>query len=381
MLCLAIETSCDDTSIAILEYPDTNNFYEKLSQTVVLSSKVSSQIDIHSEYGGVVPEIGARLHATNIISVLDQTILEVANLKRLSKDELFASLDIIAVTTTPGLASALKVGIEEAKAISHFVTLKTGKSLLIVNVNHLQGHIASSFLENYSENNQDEIFPHLHLLVSGGNSQTIKIESKEAWGRGEFNIIGKTLDDAAGECFDKTARMLGLKYPGGVSLAKIAGVIDMNYYELNRGMLKQPKDSYDLSFSGLKTQVRYLAQDFETVENCYKYEEYLKMGEIQLLIENDLKALENLNISKLVFVKKLAISIQSMVVEQLTRQIKKAYKQGGIKTIGLSGGVSANLLLRQNLAKSIAKPLFKPHLKYTGDNAAMIGFAAILQTP
>ncbi|MGL4757942.1 MAG: tRNA (adenosine(37)-N6)-threonylcarbamoyltransferase complex transferase subunit TsaD [Patescibacteria group bacterium] len=361
MICLAIETSCDDTSVAILQFDDHSIFEDILNSTKILSSVVSSQVKTHALYGGVIPEIGARLHTTNFQPVMLEAITQAINQLKITTEEFWKDLNLIAVTNEPGLNSALKVGIEEAKAIKHFLKKNYDNNVALIKVNHLKGHIASSFLE--SESKIDNPFPHLHLLVSGGNTQILHLNS---WS--DSKIVGKTVDDAVGECYDKTSRMLGFKYPGGVGLARTAGLEAGNYINLNKAMLNE---SLNTSFSGLKTQVRYITQGVE-IEG-FEYEKYLNEKEIE---ELRISKIEELS-PKLKFVKESCISIQTVCTEQLKRKLKSALSKYESKTIGLSGGVSANLHLREELTK-LEKQLYKPLLKYTGDNAAMIGMAGVL---
>lgn len=365
MLCLAIETSCDDTSVAILEYSNSLNFEDICNNTRVLSMVVSSQISVHENYGGVIPELGARLHTTNFQHVLIEAIEKAVVELKITLDEFWIRLNIIAVTSEPGLSSALKVGLEEAKALKYYINNICNNNVEIIKVNHLKGHIASAFLS------KDELvtnpFPHLHLLVSGGNTQMIKLTS---WLDSE--IIGKTVDDAVGECYDKTARMLGFKYPGGVSLAKTAGMESGNYFKLNKAMVN---DSLNLSFSGLKTQIRYLVQKAK-IEGL-EYDKNLEPYELDTLTKPNLE--DNLSdlSPKLEFITNMCISIQTICTEQMVRKFKLALKKDLYRTIGVSGGVSANLMLRTSLSDLKLK-LYTPSLKLTGDNAAMIGLAGIL---
>ena len=227
------------------------------------------------------------------------------------------------------------------------------------------------------------VFPNLHLLVSGGNSQLILLQNPF-----ELKIIGQTLDDAAGECFDKTARMFGLSYPGGVSLAKIAGLDDSNYLNFPVSMKNNPELNF--SFSGLKTAVRYFVQKNELLN----YEEKLSEIELQELLNGDLKTLTTPKPSvsplqkgylqpkpKLILIKKLCISIQTVIVEQLIIKVKKAIKEHKPNSIGISGGVSANRLLRQKIQEiADGKSIFIPDLTLTGDNAVMIGLAGAVIT-
>jgi N6-L-threonylcarbamoyladenine synthase len=361
MICLAIETSCDDTSVSVLEFQDSSTFEEIVSYTRVIASVTSSQISTHAQYGGVIPELGARLHTTNFQPVMLQAInIAILDLG-ITLEEFWSTLDLVAVTSEPGLNSALKVGLEQAKALRYYLVNNYDNQVAVVKVNHLKGHIASSFLENGVV--ESSPFPHLHLLVSGGNTQILKLDS---WHKS--SIVGKTVDDAVGECYDKTSRMLGFKYPGGVGLAKTAGLENHNYIKLNKAMINE---SLNTSFSGLKTQVRYITQALE-IEG-YVYEQYLSPEEI-LTLQDPSTPLLN---PKLKFIKQACISIQSICNEQLVRKIKSAIIKHEPISLGLSGGVSANLLLRQELS-TLGFTLKKPHLKYTGDNAAMIGLAGIL---
>ena len=469
MLILSIETSCDETSIAFLESSfdselSSENFVEYINSFDNLAHTISTQITTHAEYGGVIPEIGARLHAEQIHYLFEQTILKVFEGKKLIQNypdsfavtpprgvlnaksnnlnfndpkarEFLAKIDYISVTAEPGLKSALRVGEEFAKTIQFYLNLKLNRKVEVLKVNHLKGHVFSSFfnvkekvlmgtseLSNEGilksnelltnllslasarqvqdderlmvvlENTPSEgvkpkvsgllssknIFPHLHLLVSGGNSQLILLRNPY-----EFQIIGQTLDDAAGECFDKTARMFGLSYPGGVSLARIAGLQNTNYLDLPVSMKNNPELNF--SFSGLKTAVRYFVQKNELVN----YEEKLSETELQELLTTDLEALTTPKPSvsplqkgyvqpnpKLILIKQLCISIQSVIVEQLIIKAKKAIKEFKPNSIGISGGVSANSLLRQKIQEiADGKPVFIPDLTLTGDNAVMIGLA------
>jgi N6-L-threonylcarbamoyladenine synthase len=428
MLILAIETSCDETSIAFLESGfetelNSQNFLEYINSFEILAHKISTQVATHAEYGGVIPEIGARLHAEQIHFLFEQTVLEAIRNKSTATElhpqldwgspttenenptekepfnfndpitqDFLSNIEYICVTTEPGLKSALRVGEEFAKTVQYYLDLKLNKKTEIVRVNHLKGHIFSSFHElphrfaeplegantNYlgSKTNINDFklhpsvsykdpFPHLHLLVSGGNSQLLLVKSPF-----EIEIVGHTLDDAAGECFDKTARMFGLQYPGGVSLARIAGIENTNYLDFPVSMKNNPELNF--SFSGLKTAVRYFVQKNELLN----YEEKLSDTELELLLN---KNLEELIEPKLILIKKLCISIQSVITEQLANKVKKAIKEFEPKSIGISGGVSANRLLKQKIQiLAGGKPVNIPDLSLTGDNAVMIGLAGAI---
>lgn len=306
--CLAIESSCDETSMSIIK----NGTYEVA--TVVLS-----QIDIHALYGGVVPEIASRSHLENITIVLDE-ILKKAKMS-------LGDIDIIGVTYGPGLIGSLLVGLECAKTIS----LVTGKPL--VPVHHIAGHIYANNLEKRLE------FPLIALVVSGGHTDLIYMDKDYS-----FKKIGSTLDDAVGEAYDKVAKILGLEYPGGPRIDKLAKIGKDNYnlpYPLD-------DDSYNFSFSGLKSAVINLAHNHRQ-----------KGLEIN---QND-----------------LATSFQNVVVDVLVDKTIRAAKEYGVKEIMLAGGVSANRGLREKMKEQVAMledvQLSLPPMKCCTDNAMMIALA------
>ena len=305
---LAIETSCDETSMAIIR-----NGNECVHMTVL------TQMDRHADFGGVVPEIASRMHAENITLVLD----DVLSKSKLTKDD----IDAIAVTYAPGLMGSLLVGLECAKAIS----MVWNKPLIAVN--HIAGHIYANNLVRTME------FPLLALVVSGGHTDLVIMEDDY-----KFKVLGSTLDDAIGESYDKVARVLGLKYPGGPEVEKLASIGD-DTYSLPVAM---NDDSYNFSFSGLKSRVVNLVHN-----------EAQKGNEINR---------EN-----------LAKSFQVAAVSQLTKKIEKALKEYDIKYMIIAGGVSANKYLREEVQKVADEHdvlLSVPDFKYCTDNAAMIGCAA-----
>lgn len=305
MIGLTIETSCDETSVAILR-----------DGREVLSNIVSTQIEIHKNYGGVVPEIASREHISNISYVVEEAIRE-AGIN-------FSDLEYIGVTYGPGLIGALLVGVSYAKALAYALNIP------IVPTHHIAGHIAANYL-TYKELEPE----FLSLVVSGGHTHLIYVKDYT-----EFEILGKTRDDAVGEAFDKVARTLGLKYPGGPEVSKLA--------KLGKPSYKLPKtkfEDYDFSFSGIKTAVINIAH---------------KEGE--KLIKED-----------------LAASFENTVCEELVSTTIRVMKDKNINKIALAGGVSANLKLRELLKSEAEKNGFEvylPDLKYCTDNAAMIGAAA-----
>ncbi len=312
MKILGIETSCDETSIAILEI--------QKNKIKVLSNIVSSQVKIHAPYGGVVPGLAAREHEKNLKPVFEKALKE-------SKTKI-PQIDLIAVTQGPGLEIALWKGINFAKWLAQ----KLGKPLIAIN--HLEGHIYSNFLKPNKIK-----FPALNLIVSGGHTQLVLMTNY-----GKYKIIGETQDDAAGEAFDKVSKMMNLGYPGGPIISKFAEKGNSKKYNLPRPMLNQK--NYDFSFSGLKTAVLYLLKD---------------LGQIDERIKID-----------------IAASFQQAVIDVLIQKTIKAAKEYKVKSILLSGGVSANKLLRKTLEKETKRlKLFysQPELQYTGDNAAMIALA------
>ena len=307
---LAIETSCDETAAAVVE--DNN----------VLSSVVSSQVDLHARYGGVVPELAGRAHLDLLTPVVAQALLE-ANVP--DRPGGGPAIDAVAATVGPGLIGSLLVGVSAAKALA----LVWG--VPFVGVNHLEGHLAAAFLEE-----SDLEFPMVVLLVSGGHTLLVDMR-----GPGRYSILGQTIDDAAGEAFDKVARLLGLGYPGGPIIDEMAMAGDAKAVEFPRSLVGE---GYDFSFSGLKTSVlTYVRKNPEAA------------------------------------VHDVAASFQEAVVDVLVTKARRAALELGAKALGLAGGVAANSLLRERtLDVCIAEGIhpFIPSRSLCTDNAAMIGVAA-----
>ena len=318
MIILGIESSCDDTSVAVIR------------DTVLLSNVLASQ-EVHRLYGGVIPELASRAHQQNIIPVTHRA-LDMASVR---PDEINA----IAFTRGPGLMGSLLVGTSFAKGLS----LATGAPL--VEVNHLQGHILSHFIDVPEKQLPHPAFPFLCLLVSGGHSQIVVVKNFL-----EFEIIGQTIDDAAGEAFDKCAKVMGLPYPGGPVVDKLAALGNPLAFRF-----AQPKvGGFDYSFSGLKTSFLYFLRD--------------------KLVENPNFIQENTN--------DLCASLQHTIIEILLRNLIKAAKQTNIKEIAVAGGVSANSGLRNRLTDEGAKRgwnVYLPELRFTTDNAAMIAITGYYQ--
>jgi N6-L-threonylcarbamoyladenine synthase len=339
MLIFSIETSCDETAIAILKFNKKGKFK-------VLANQISSQIKIHAEWGGIVPNLAAREHSKNILPVMKKTLKE-AGLK-------LEEIDLFAVTQGPGLIPALLLGTNVAKTLSYFYQKP------LIGVHHIEGHIYSNFIEKNQGNLQKFNFPILNLVISGGHTQLILMKNHL-----EYEIIGETQDDAVGEAFDKVAKMLGFEYPGGPIISREANSTEelikndkiANKYldiKLPRPMLNS--GDLNFSFSGLKTSVLYFYQ--------------------KLLKENPTK-------SELILWKKsITKAFQDAVVDVLKNKTLKAIEIHQPKTVLLSGGVSANSkifeTLKGELENKYPEIIFNsPEKSLCGDNAVMIGVAGI----
>ncbi len=310
IIILAIESSCDETSVAIVK-----------NGREVLSNVISSQIDTHRVFGGVVPEIASRKHIEVIDLVIDEA-LEQANKN-------FSDIDAIAVTYGPGLVGALLVGVSYAKSLAY--TLKKP----LIPVHHIEGHIYANYIED-----KDLKPPFISLVISGGHTHIVYVEDY-----GKFKILGKTRDDACGEAFDKVARTIGLKYPGGPEIDKLARTGDKYAIELPRVMIDT--DDYDFSFSGLKSAVLNFVNKSKMTNVLFKNED-------------------------------LAASFQQAVSDVLVFKTIKACKENNIKILTLAGGVSANSFLRKSMQDACDEEGIKlcvPSLKLCTDNAGMIGCA------
>src|ERR1051325_3108024 len=309
---LAIETSCDETACAVLE-----------NGRELLSSTVASQMDIHARYGGVFPEVASRQHVLSIIPVVEQT-LDQSNLT-------LKDIDAIAVTRGPGLAGSLVVGMNMAKGLA------LGSNLPIIGVNHLEGHIYSSWIYNAGEKPPAEPqFPLMALLVSGGHTEMNLMTDHLTYRR-----LGSTRDDAAGEAFDKVARLLGLPYPGGPSIQRAAETGDPNRFKFPRAKLDSP---YDFSFSELKTAVLYQVNELK-------------------------KTYSTLPVAD------LAASFQATVVDTLFTKTIQAARDFNAKEILVAGGVSANRALREAFQAQNEFKVHIPTFSLCTDNAAMIAAA------
>lgn len=307
---LGIETSCDETGLAIYE-----------EDTGLLGHVLYSQIGLHAPYGGVVPEIASRDHIRKTLPLLNQ-LLEKTALK-------LKDIDAIAYTAGPGLIGALLVGAAIAKSLAFALNIPA------VAVHHMEAHLLAPFLETPTPE-----FPFLALLVSGGHTQLVSVKEL-----GNYTLLGESLDDAAGEAFDKVAKILGLPYPGGAAIAKLAEAGDPKRFHFPRPMATKP--GLDFSFSGLKTSVLHTFYESDAAANPQTRAD-------------------------------IAVAFQDAVVDTLALKCRRALRATNLKQLVIAGGVSANKLLRQRLktmAEKEGAQLFYPRLEFCTDNGAMIAYA------
>ena len=325
-LLLAIETSCDETAAAVIE-----------DGRLIRSNVVASQIDLHRRYGGVFPEVASRQHVLSIVPVIEESLGKAA--------VAWTDLDAIAVTEGPGLVGSLLVGVNAAKAIAFM------RGLPLVAVNHLEGHVYSNWLQpnvtrSDLRNSQFTVdnsqFPILVLIVSGGHTELVLMED-----HGRYRRLGGTLDDAAGEAFDKAARLLGLPYPGGPMVQRAAEGGNPQAFALPRALLKDPAHRYNFSFSGLKTAVLRVVRE---------------QGAEGALGDGT--------------VRDIAASFQTAVADALVTKTLAAAQDFGVARVCVCGGVAANGELRRQLAERMTLPYSIPPIWLCTDNAAMIGAAA-----
>jgi N6-L-threonylcarbamoyladenine synthase len=324
-LVLGIESSCDETGVALVRARDAG-------VPTLLSHALYSQVDMHQAYGGVVPELASRDHIRRVLP-LTQNVLDEAGCR-------LADIDVVAFTRGPGLAGALLVGAGVACALGAAL----GKPVL--GVHHLEGHLLSPFLSA-----DPPQFPFVALLVSGGHTQLMRVD-----GVGRYEILGETIDDAAGEAFDKSAKLMGLGYPGGPALARLAEQGDGAAFKLPRPLLHS--GNLDFSFAGLKTAVLTQVKKIATVRA-----EPVEAWPVQLLAD-------------------LAASTQAAIVEVLVKKSLAAIRETGLKRLVVAGGVGANRLLREQLNDSCARQgvrVHYPELHLCTDNGAMIAMAAAMR--
>ena len=316
VIILGIESSCDDTSAAIIK------------DRKILSNIIANQ-EVHKKYGGVVPELASRAHQQNIIPVVHEAI----NQAKIKKED----IDAVAYTKGPGLLGSLLVGGSFAKGLA------MGMKVPLISVNHMKGHILAHFIEN--QESRYPRFPFLCLTVSGGHTQLVRINNFN-----DMEIIGTTLDDAAGEAFDKSARLLGLDYPGGPLIDKLSKNGDIKAFQFGKPKIKD----LDFSFSGFKTSiVRLVEKELDSDKDFIK---------------------NNLN--------DLCASIQHSIVEILIEKIKIASKKESVKEIAIAGGVAANSYLRKRLDEVSKEENFQIHIpkfEYCTDNAAMIAISGLFK--
>ena len=311
---LGIESSCDDTSAAVLK------------DGWLLSNVLASQ-DVHKCYGGVIPELASRAHQQNIVPVVSEAV------KRAGIS--LGDISAIAFTRGPGLLGSLLVGTSFAKGLAIALDCP------LVEVNHLQGHVLANFVKQYDKKNRVPSFPYLCLLVSGGNSQIVKVNSPL-----EFEILGHTIDDAVGEAFDKCSKMLGLGYPGGPVIDRLAKLGDPERFRFNKPHIP----GLDYSFSGIKTSLLYFVRD-----EMQKDPEFMEKNK-----------------------EDICASFQKTLIDILMDKLVKAARQTGISEITIGGGVSANSGLRARIEEEGRRRgwnTYLPEFKFTTDNAAMIAVA------
>ena len=313
MKTLGIETSCDETAIALYD-----------SDKGIIGESIYSQMKMHAEYGGVVPELASRDHCLKIIDVLKDAM----------GDHSLESIDQIAYTSGPGLLGALLIGESFAQGLSSALEVP------LIPINHLEGHLMSPMMEF-----PEISMPFICLLVSGGHSMIVDVKEK-----GEYEILGQSQDDAVGEAFDKVGKLLGLPYPGGPHIEKIAMKGNPSAYNFPRPMIHS--DNLNMSLSGLKTAVLYTVQKIDDLDDNTKAD--------------------------------IAASFQKAVTDVLIAKIKKTIDQTNRTKVIIAGGVAANKYIREefrNLESILNVKVYYPDLKYCGDNAAMIAFVGSMMTP
>jgi N6-L-threonylcarbamoyladenine synthase len=321
---LAIETSCDETAAAVIE-----------EGHIIRSNVVASQIDIHRRYGGIFPEVASRQHILAMSTVLEDALAQAG--------AGWKDLDAIAVTYGPGLAGSLLVGVNAAKGLALSLDVP------LIGINHLEGHLYSNWLKTDGEVPAPQ-FPSVCLIVSGGHTELVLIR-----GHLDYEVLGRTLDDAAGEAFDKVARLMGLGYPGGPAIQKAAEEGNPAAFDLPRAWLR---GSFDFSFSGLKTAVLRIVQ---------RYTDKIQSPADTAIAHPSLRSLPAAH---------LAASFQMAVVDVLVEKTCEAAAYFNAAEILIAGGVSANAVLRREMAARADRPVRVPPLFLCTDNAAMIGAVA-----
>ena len=334
---LVIETSCDETAASLLEVKKQRD----KTSFKILSKVIASQIPIHSKYGGIIPELAAREHIKKIIPVIKKSLTLNPS-----------SIDLVAVTTGPGLITSLFVGVESAKALAY------AWQKPLMPINHLQGHIAVNFI------NDKPIFPALGLIVSGGHTELILIKKYN-----QYKKIGQTRDDAAGECFDKVAKLLGLGYPGGPIISQYAEKAEKIKEEISLPRPMINSNNYDFSFSGLKTAVLYLVNPVKSH----------RAGSPTAKFNRGTKTLQKKRKKK--FIQNICKETQQAIIDVLIKKTFKAAQEFKVKSIVLGGGVIANKELRNQFSEKIKElktpiKLLIPPREFCPDNATMIAATA-----
>ncbi len=326
---LGIETSCDETAVAVVE-----------DGRIILANVVASQVDVHRQYGGVFPEMASRQHVLLIVPVVRQALEEFGGT--------WSDIDAVAVTHGPGLPGSLLVGLNVAKGLAW------SQGLPLVSVNHMEAHIYANWLVRPGEEMpQPPAFPAVCLVVSGGHTMLVLMSD-----HGAYRVLGQTLDDAAGEAFDKVARLLGLAYPGGPAIQEAAKEGNPEAFQLPRAWLGE---SYDFSFSGLKTAVLHLVEDSDlrTTRRGRKLASPLPPAVIKRLAVPD-----------------MAASFQEAVADVLVEKTRRAAIEFRAAEVLLAGGVAANARLRTLMRQRLDLPLHIPHPSLCTDNAAIVASAA-----
>jgi N6-L-threonylcarbamoyladenine synthase len=343
-LILGVETSCDETAAAVVA-----------DGRSILSNVVASQIELHRPYGGVFPEIASRQHVLDIIPVIEEALAQAG--------AAWAGLDAIAVTSGPGLVGSLLVGVNVAKGIAW------AKGLPLIGVNHLEAHLYANWLYTSRECINKESppaprFPLICLIVSGGHSDLVLMTA-----HGQYHVLGRTVDDAAGEAFDKVARLLGLGYPGGPAIQKAAEAGNPNRFDFPRAMLKE---GYDFSFSGVKTAVLRIVQKYQVPPSVRRGEGSGKKPSTERsrqITSGTPPAQRRLPIAD------LAASFQEAVVDVLVEKTRRAAEEFHVEEVLLAGGVASNALLRGQMVARVKVPVRYPPPILCTDNAAMVASA------
>ena len=314
MLVLGIESSCDETAVALVEF-------DAASRPRVVYEEISSQIKLHALYGGVVPELAAREHLANLPILIDRA-LQYVNTNELT-------IDLVAVTQGPGLKGCLLIGLEFAKGYC------LANQIPLIGVNHIEGHVHAAKLDS-----PDLTEPFMALIVSGGHTEIVKVNKI-----GSYEVLARTIDDAAGEAFDKSANLLGFEYPGGAKLASLADTVSSSRFELPKVM----RESQGFSFSGLKTA-------------------------ISLLLKRNHEDLKDAKLKA-----ELAFAIQESIVDALLFKLSQELKNHEVSAITISGGVACNRRLREKIKTITELPVILPSIHHCVDNAAMIALAGGLR--